>query len=86
MQVPALDNYARLARRRFEGGYTSYLEVLDADRALFNGRLQLAQQQGSVLLQSAALYRSLGGGWVDVADKEAPQPGVNVSERPRAFP
>ncbi|WP_431276630.1 efflux transporter outer membrane subunit [Variovorax ureilyticus] len=86
MQVAALDNYARLARRRFEGGYTSYLEVLDADRALFSARLQLAQQQGSVLLQSAALYRSLGGGWVDVADKEAPQPGVNVSERPRAFP
>ncbi|MBO9515663.1 MAG: efflux transporter outer membrane subunit [Variovorax sp.] len=85
-QVDALGNYARLARKRFEGGYTSYLEVLDADRNLFSARLQLAQQQGSVLLQSAALYRSLGGGWVDVADQEAPQPGVNVSERPRAFP
>jgi len=85
-QVGALANYARLSRKRFEGGYTSYLEVIDADRNLFNARLSLAQQQGSVLLQSTALYKSLGGGWVDVADKEAPQPGVNVSERPRAFP
>jgi multidrug efflux system outer membrane protein len=85
-QVGALANYARLSRKRFEGGYTSYLEVIDADRNLFNARLALAQQQSSVLLQSTALYKSLGGGWVDVADKEAPQPGVNVSERPRAFP
>jgi multidrug efflux system outer membrane protein len=86
MQVGALDNYARLSRKRFEGGYTSYLEVIDADRNLFNARLQLAQQQGTLLLQSTALYRSLGGGWVDVADKDATQPGVRLSERPPVFP
>jgi multidrug efflux system outer membrane protein len=85
-QVGALANYARLSRKRFEGGYTSYLEVIDADRNLFNARLSLAQAQGSVLLQSTALYRSLGGGWVDVANQEAPQPGVRLSERPSIFP
>ena len=86
MQVGALDNYARLSRKRFEGGYTSYLEVIDADRNLFNARLSQAQAQGNVLLQSTALYKSLGGGWIDVADKEAPQPGVRLSERPSVFP
>jgi multidrug efflux system outer membrane protein len=85
-QVAALANYARLARKRFEGGYTSYLEVLDADRNLFSARLDLARQQGSVLLQSAALYKALGGGWIDVADQGAPQPGVRLSERPPVFP
>lgn len=85
-QVAALANYARLARKRFEGGYTSYLEVLDADRNLFSARLELARQQGSVLLQSAALYKALGGGWIDVADQGAPQPGVRLSERPPIFP
>jgi multidrug efflux system outer membrane protein len=73
-EVDALGSYARLARRRYEGGYTSYLEVLDAERSLFNARVQLAQAQGDVLLQSAALYKALGGGWLDLADKEAPQP------------
>ncbi|MDM0073597.1 TolC family protein [Variovorax sp. J2P1-59] len=85
-QVSALANYARLARKRFEGGYTSYLEVLDAERSLFNARLQLAQAQGDVLLQAAALYKSLGGGWIDVADREVPQPNVRLSERPSIFP
>ncbi len=38
--------YARLARLRFEGGYTSYIEVLDAERSLFNAQLSYAQTQG----------------------------------------
>ncbi|MDM0107095.1 efflux transporter outer membrane subunit [Variovorax sp. J22R24] len=86
MQVNALANYSRLARKRFEGGYTSYLEVLDADRSLFSARLQLAQTQGDVLLQAAALYKSMGGGWIGLADQEAPQPDVRLSERPAVFP
>ena len=85
LQVSALANYARLARKRFEGGYTSYLEVLDADRSLFSARLQLAQVQGDVLLQAAALYKSMGGGWIDLADQEAPQPDVRLSEQPAIF-
>ncbi|MDM0114109.1 efflux transporter outer membrane subunit [Variovorax sp. J22R133] len=74
LQVNALANYARLARKRYEGGYTSYLEVLDAERSLFAAQLQLAQSQAEVLLQATALYKSLGGGWVDLADQQAPKP------------
>jgi multidrug efflux system outer membrane protein len=73
-QTDALANYARLARRRYEAGYSSYLEVLDAERSLFNAQLQLAQSQADVLLQSAALYKAMGGGWVDLADQAAPKP------------
>ena len=38
-QVVALKEYARLAQVRFDEGYTSYLEVLDANRSLFNAEL-----------------------------------------------
>ena len=38
-QLKALNNYARLARMRYDEGYTSYLEVLDAERSLFNVEL-----------------------------------------------
>jgi len=86
IQVTALINYARLARKRFEGGYTSYLEVIDAERSLFNAEVQLAQAQGDVLLSAAALYKALGGGWVDLANQDSPQPAVKLSERPRAWP
>ncbi|HYP81973.1 efflux transporter outer membrane subunit [Variovorax sp.] len=73
-QTEALANYARLARKRYDGGYTSYLEVLDAERSLFNAQLQLSQSQADVLLQATQLYKSIGGGWVDLAGQKAPEP------------
>ncbi|MEJ8853208.1 efflux transporter outer membrane subunit [Variovorax robiniae] len=76
--VSSLDRYLRLAWRRYEGGYTSYLEVTDAERNLFTARLQLAQSEADVLLQNVALYKSLGGGWVGLADQGAPQPDGRV--------
>ena len=39
-QVDALAKYARLARLRYEGGYTSYIEVLDSERQLFAAQLE----------------------------------------------
>lgn len=86
IQVGALVNYARLSRKRFEGGYTSYLEVIDAERSLFNAQVDLAKSQGDVLLQVAALYKSLGGGWVGLANEDAPQPAVRLDERPPLVP
>jgi len=82
-QTDALANYARLARKRYEGGYTSYLEVLDAERSLFNAQLQLSQSQADVLVQATQLYKALGGGWVDLADTRAPQP---LAAPPRPAP
>ena len=68
-QVEALQKYLELARLRFDNGYTSYLEVLDAERSLFNAQLSQVQNQG-VLFQSAInLYKAMGGGWVTEAEK-----------------
>jgi multidrug efflux system outer membrane protein len=62
-RVVALREGAQLARMRYEGGVSSYLEVLDAERNRFNGENTLADVQGKQLNAYAALYRSLGGGW-----------------------
>jgi len=70
-QVEALSTYARLARLRYENGYTSYIEVLDAERSLFNGQLSYAQTQDALLRAFVNLYKSMGGGWVMEADKIA---------------
>ena len=67
-QVQALERYSELARLRYEGGYTSYLEVLDAERGLFSARLAEAQARGDVVSALVALYKSLGGGWVERAE------------------
>jgi multidrug efflux system outer membrane protein len=77
-QVEALRNYARLAWLRFENGYTSYLEVLDARRSLFDAELQQTLTQGTVFQALVNVYKAMGGGWVTkaekVADTNAPPP------------
>jgi len=75
-QVAALRDYARLSRLRYEGGYTSYLEVLDAERSLFNAELQYTLTQGEVFNALVNIYKSMGGGWINEADKLAPQPAI----------
>ncbi len=62
-QLSALRSYLKLAEIRYDGGQSSYLDVLDAQRALFEGELNLAQTQGDVALALIQIYRVLGGGW-----------------------
>jgi multidrug efflux system outer membrane protein len=61
--VATLTDQTRLARLRYRGGVTSYLEVLDSERQLFDAELNLARAKGNELLAVIALYRALGGGW-----------------------
>ncbi len=61
--VDSLRDAARLANIRYRGGVTSYLEVLDTERQLFDAELLLAQTQRDELLAIVRLYRALGGGW-----------------------
>ncbi len=53
----------RLADIRYQGGATSYLEVLDADTRLFDAELGLAQAELAELTGLVEVYRALGGGW-----------------------
>ena len=62
-QVRALAQYAKLSRDLYEGGYVSYLEVLDAERNLFNAQLSQASLQDAYLGQIVNVYKALGYGW-----------------------
>ncbi|WP_321908225.1 efflux transporter outer membrane subunit [Paraburkholderia sp. J11-2] len=68
-QVGSLRKYLRLARLRYEGGYTSYLEVLDAERNLFSAELQQTQTRAATLTNLVNLYMAMGGGWVVQAEQ-----------------
>jgi len=69
-QVESLRNYARIARLRFDNGYTSYIEVLDAERSLFNAELAHAQTKGLLFQVLVNLYKAMGGGWITEADRK----------------
>lgn len=68
-QVEALQQYASTARLRYDNGYTSFIEVLDAERSLFNAQLQFVQTQQVQLQAMVNLYLAMGGGWVVEAGK-----------------
>jgi multidrug efflux system outer membrane protein len=54
-----------MANVRYDGGVTSYLEVLYNEQELFTAELELAQARRNELLSVVQLYRALGGGWTE---------------------
>ena len=82
-QVEALQNSVRFARLRYDNGYTSYIEVLDAERSLFIAELSRAQTKGVLFQALVNLYKAMGGGWVLGAEKmtaSSPAPARNEGE------
>ena len=71
-QATAEADRFRLADLRYRNGVASYLDVLDAQRALFATQQALAQSQLAQRQNQVALYKALGGGWRDVAASVAP--------------
>jgi outer membrane protein, multidrug efflux system len=61
--VDDLAESVRLSNMRYQGGTTTYLEVLDGQRSLFAAELTLAQARGNEYQSLVQLYRALGGGW-----------------------
>ncbi len=61
--VAAAQDATRLARVRYQGGSTSYLEVLTTDSNLFTAQLNLVSAQQNEALTLVQLYAALGGGW-----------------------
>ncbi|MGE5794636.1 MAG: efflux transporter outer membrane subunit, partial [Bacteroidota bacterium] len=82
--VRALSEYARLARMQFDGGYTSYTTVLQAESQLFPAELNQAAIRAQLYASFVSIYQALGGGWVDKADERSPQPMAGTV--PRAEP
>jgi multidrug efflux system outer membrane protein len=62
-QTAASADAVRLARLRYDNGYTSYLEVLTTDANLYSSQLTLESAQQQEALSLVQLYNALGGGW-----------------------
>jgi multidrug efflux system outer membrane protein len=61
--VAAAADAVRLARMRYRGGSTSYLEVLTTDSTLFSAQLNLVSAREGEAQSLVQLYAALGGGW-----------------------
>ncbi len=61
--VQDLSDSVGTSLKRYRGGITTYLEVLDNQRSLFSAQLTLAQDRGNEFQSVVQLYKALGGGW-----------------------
>lgn len=82
-RLDALTTYYSLSNLRYEEGATSYLEVLDAERNLFNSELGYIQSRATMMKSVVGIFKSLAGGWLDKAAMESYQP-VDPVEQPES--
>jgi multidrug efflux system outer membrane protein len=61
----ASERASDLARQRFQGGLTDFVNVLDAERDTLTVEDALAQSRTQTATALVAVYKALGGGWVD---------------------
>lgn len=73
-----------LATARYNRGLTDFLNVVDAERQLYDLQEQYAESQVSEGEQFVQLYKNLGGGWQDyqaVPKIRRPQPAIVAAFR-----
>lgn len=60
--VADLKESVRLSNLRYQEGVSSFLDVLDAQRALYVAEIELARSEAEAATSLIALYKALGGG------------------------
>jgi len=61
--VRANSEYVRLARLQYDGGYSPYSTVLQAEQQLFPSELNYAQYRAALFISLVNIYKAMGGGW-----------------------
>ena len=79
-RVEAERRVLQLAEVRYRGGVSNYLEVLDAQRSLFEAELDWAESTRDQFVGLVRLYKALGGGWTspEAAPGQQPPPVASL--------
>jgi outer membrane protein TolC len=64
--VEASERALEIANRRYQEGFADFQRVLDAQRTLFNQSERQLLARGSNISAAINLYKSLGGGWIEM--------------------
>jgi len=87
IQLQALDKQTKAARNanyisnlRYDKGITSFLEVLETERQLFNVELELSQTTQEYYNSYVRLYKALGGGWISEDAMDTYKTSENISQ------
>ncbi len=77
-QFEAATSAERLAFERYNGGITSYLEVLENQRSSFDAAILYSKTYQQYLNAHVGLYKALGGGWINEEEMKAEEKAQNV--------
>ncbi|NUP85631.1 MAG: efflux transporter outer membrane subunit [Burkholderiaceae bacterium] len=81
LQLAAAREAEVLARRRYDNGYSSYLEVLDAEKRVLQSEITHTQSRANQLDALVAVFRAMGGGWTGRAEQLAGLPAPVPSSK-----
>jgi multidrug efflux system outer membrane protein len=76
-RVEAERKVVELSELRYRGGVAAYLEVLDAQRSLFNAEIDETASLSEHVNSLIRLYKALGGGWPTTPPPEMPPQPAN---------
>jgi multidrug efflux system outer membrane protein len=68
--VKAAGEYEYLSTLQYKGGYSPYFVVIQAQQQYFPAQLSWVQAKANLLNSYVDIYRSLGGGWVVLAESK----------------
>lgn len=89
-QVDAYNETVRVAKLRYDAGYATQLDRLDAERQLFQAQLDQVSAKQQQLSATVTLYKALGGGWntnvkaADIPEAKAPEKAASAKPVPAA--
>jgi outer membrane protein TolC len=69
--VKSSEESLRLANQLYGNGLANFINVLDAERSLYQAQDALVQSDKTVTTDVIALYKSLGGGWETIGQPAA---------------
>ncbi|WP_020481105.1 efflux transporter outer membrane subunit [Methylomonas sp. MK1] len=70
MAAQASEKASELAHLRYQEGIADFLTVLDSELRLLQDQSQLAQSETATATALTAVYKALGGGWVESSDTQ----------------
>lgn len=68
-QLDALRDALQLSSARYDGGQSSYLDVLDAQQDLYEAQDRQVGRQRDTYLALVSIYKAMGGGWMVEQDR-----------------
>ncbi len=81
-RIAAVQDTKRLADLRYANGYSSQLEVLNAQRDLLQAQSNLIEAKRAQLAALVSLYKAVGGGWDGTnADKVSDKPAEKLAAK-----